>query len=100
MIELKKDFVKWKRHFSQLYKDDDIVIYEVSVPDADGDGLTTYYEVFRYRVRKPDKFHDDEYECYPSDESFGSWAWCCSNKRELKRVIMEHWGDDKEIPQI
>lgn len=100
MIELKKDFVKWKRHFLQMYKDENIVIYKVSTPHADDEGFSSVFEVFRYKTAKPDRFHNDEWECYPSDESFGYWAWCCSNKEVLYKTIKKHWGKDFKMPQI
>ena len=71
MIELKKTFRKYGEDFTQLYKDDEIVIYQTTFPSV---------EVFKYRVKKPDKFRSEDFEVYPSESDFGAWAWCCTCK--------------------
>lgn len=76
-----------------MFKDDELVIYEVS-QSCDGE-VNRWYEVFKHVVRPIDKFHDDEYEYYPNDESFGSWAWCCSNEACLKKVLKMHFPNHK-----
>lgn len=72
----------------QLFKDDELVIYEITQSFADGDGHSKWYEVFRYRVMPADQYHDDEYELYPkADEYFGLWAWSCSNDKVVNKVL-------------
>ena len=82
MIQLKKHFRKYGADFNQLYKDEEIVIYRTTLPSV---------EVFRYKVRKPDKFFDDSYELYPSESSFGDWAWCCTSRKQFERVLKTHF---------
>lgn len=97
MIELKKEFDtnKYHLHHRQLFKDGDLVIYEISQPKVDDGGYSIWYEVFKYMVNPPDQYHDDEYELYPkSDEYYGIWAWSCSNigvvDKVLKREFPNH----------
>lgn len=90
MIELKKEFEykKYRISYHQLFKDKQLVIYQINQPFAEGDGASTWYEVFRYKTMPPDKFHDDEYELYPkSDEYFGIWAWSCANEKSVNKVL-------------
>lgn len=88
MIELKKEFKKsGNRHFKQLLKNDSLVIYEVSQPWVEGDGVSKWFEIFKPLLRKKDLYHDEDYEAYPSDEEFGIRAWCCSNIASLKKVL-------------
>ena len=90
MKQLKKEFTKKGVNFKQIYKDKDLVIYETEYPS---------YEVFKLKTHLPDKYHDDVYEMYPYDEAFGVWAWSCSSKESVKRIIKEHFPDsvDKKI---
>ena len=90
MIELKKEFEtkKYGFHHHQVFKDGELVIYEISKDNADGDGKTVWYEVFKYRTLPPDQYHQDEYEQYPkADEYFGNWAWSCSNENIVNKVL-------------
>lgn len=93
MIELKKNFIKKGVNYEQLFKSQEIVVYKCERTD----GTDTYYEVFKYRTKEPDRFHDDVYECYPNDESFGNWAWCCSNKNSVLKVLDNNF-DLEDIP--
>lgn len=96
MIELKKEFdtKKYQMHHVQLYKDEKVVVYRITQPsDNDRMKWNSWYEVFRYTVNKPDKFHDDEWEQYPkSDNYFGEWAWSCSNLDVVKKVLLRRFG--------
>jgi len=89
MIELKKDFEvkKYRMRHHQLYKDAELVIYEVTQPFIEGKGHSKWHEVFRYRVMPPDMYHQDEFEKYPNDEAFGVWAWSCSNDKVVNKVL-------------
>ena len=53
-----------------------------------------YYEVFRIKISKPNDFVNDEYEVYPCDEAFGLHAWCCSNRKSLKKIM------NREFPNV
>ena len=92
--ELKKDFVLRGVHYSQLIKNDVFVIYRCEKYNG-----IFYFEVFQYRLsnlhpmsRELDLY--DKKEAYPSDESFGGWAWCCSNEACLKKVMRNKFGID------
>ena len=37
---------------------------------------------------------NDEYEVYPSDESFGAWAWCCSTVKSVEKMLNKHFTID------
>lgn len=91
MIELPKRFRKYGEVFEQLYKDSEIVIYKSTFPSV---------EVFKYKVKKPNKYHDDNWEAYPSETDFGQWAWCCSCKKQFDRVLATHFRLTDEKRQI
>ena len=82
MIELKKEYNKHFGKLSQAYRDDRLAIYAVN-----GRSGGLWYEVFKIRVRPANRFVDDEFEAYPSDEDFGVWAWSCSNLDVVKKVL-------------
>ena len=96
MIELKKEFTKRGTMFQQVYKDDSVVIYRLSRRGVDNGKESVWYEVFKRLVMKPDIYHDDEFEKYPYDETFGKWAWSCSNINVVRRVLSDpvrgHFG--------
>ena len=99
MIELKKEIRKKGRTLTQIFKDEDIVIYRVDRRYDNGtDGY--WFEVFKPVIHCKDTYHNDCYELYPSDEAFGKWAWCCGNEKSLVRIINEHFPKHKcdEIP--
>lgn len=85
MIKLKEWFLKNGNRYTQVYRNDDMALYLV---DNEHDW---YYEVFKIKVYKPNKYVNDEYEKYPGDECFGNWAWCCSNRESLERVLKKHF---------
>ena len=88
MIRLKECFMKRSNRFTQVYRNDDMALYLV-------DNEYDYYvEVFKIRTHKADRYHDDEYEVYPCDEAFGLHAWCCSNRKSLKKIM------NREFPNV
>ena len=88
MIELRKDFTTKGVNYHQVYKSQDLVAYRCSRLD----GSETYYELFKYKTHAPNKFRDDEFEVYPSDEVFGLWAWCCSSQKSVEKVLNKHFN--------
>lgn len=92
MIELKKEFKKSQGTFTQVFKDERIVVYQVSNKYENGTTVI-WYEIFKYKVHQPNAYHDDEYEMYPSDESFGSWAWCCSTPKSVEKILKKCFED-------
>ena len=93
MIRLKECFLKRGKRYTQVYRNDDMALYLV-------DNKYDYHvEVFKIRTHKADKYHDDEYERYPGDESFGDWAWCCSNKKSLEKIMNREFSN-VPIPNI
>ena len=93
MIELKKEFKKGNRTFKQLLKQEYLVIYSVTQPHQDDDGNSEWYEVFRRIVREKDMYHEDEFEKYPNDEAFGTWAWSCSNLKCVRKTLINHFAE-------
>ena len=85
MIRLKECFMKRGNKYTQVYRNDDMALYLVN------NEYECYYEVFRIKISKPNDFVNDEYEKYSGDESFGDWAWCCSNKKSLEKVLKKHF---------
>ena len=85
MIRLKECFVKRGKGYAQVYRNDDMALYLVN------NEYECYYEVFRIKISKPNDFVNDEYERYPGDESFGDWAYCCSNRKSLEKVLKKHF---------
>ena len=85
MIRLKEQFLKRGNKYTQVYRNDDMALYLVNHEHG------CYVEVFKIRMHKADRYHNDEYERYPGDESFGDWAWCCSNKKSLEKVLKKHF---------
>ena len=85
MIRLKECFKKKGKGFTQVYRNDDMALYLVDNEHE------RYYEVFRIKISKPNDFVNDEYERYPGDECFGDWAWCCSNRKSLEKVLKKHF---------
>lgn len=93
MIELKAEFTKRGSTFKQLHKDERLAIYSVTRLNADDGTPYTWYEVFRRLVKEKDLYHQDTYEKYPSDEAFGTWAWSCSNKQCVEKMLKKHFAD-------
>lgn len=95
--ELPIEFSKKGVQFKQLVKTDEWYIYELS---KDG---SVWYEVFKYKLVNLHPLDQemeiyDKKECYPSDESFGLWAWCCSDWKCVQKVMKREFGiDDFQI---
>ena len=96
MIKLKKTFRKKNREFQQLYRDDKMAIYQITMHLPDG--VIQFAEIFRLRVHQPDRFYSEAYEQYPSNDSFGNWAWCCSTLPSLKKILKQKF--DMTIDEI
>ena len=80
--------MKRGKSYTQIYRDEEMALYRV-------DNEYNYYvEVFKIRMHKADKYHDDEYERYPGDECFGDWAWCCSTRKSLEKIM------NREFPNV
>ena len=88
MIRLKECFMKRGNKYTQVYRNDDMALYLVN------NEYDCYVEVFKIRMHKADRYHNDEYEVYPCDESFGDWAWCCSNRKSLEKIM------NREFPNV
>lgn len=94
MRELRETFNKRWSSFKQLYKDDVLVIYSLS---------NGAFEVFKYKVKAPNKIINDLYEVYPSSEDFGAWAWSCSNIKSVEKVLNNHfngYGNKEKVLEI
>lgn len=99
--QLEKEFTRKGYTYTQLYRDEKVVVYKVHDKDE------VYYEIFKLNIvevkdtiqyktmREKGYTH---YEKYPSDESFGSWAWCCRNLSSIERIYNLHFKDNDEIP--
>ena len=94
--ELKETFEKYGDTFTQVEKNETYIIYS-----RETNGKITSYEVFDYRVRpfNPNSYIDrvsieqgyTEVELYPSDESFGVWAYNPSTWDGVKRVLKREY---------
>ena len=93
MIRLKECFMKRGNKYTQVYRNDDMALYLVN------NEHDCYVEVFKIRMHKADRYHNDEYERYPGDESFGDWAWCCSNRKSLEKIMKREFPN-VPIPNI
>lgn len=96
MIGLKKEFSKSQGTFRQIFKDNRIVVYQVSNKYENG-ATAIWYEIFKPKVHQPNAYHDDEYEKYPSDEDFGKWAWCCSTPKSVEKILKKCFEDVNPI---
>ena len=53
------------------------------------------FELFKQHIRQKgskDTHSDEEYthyECYPSDDCFGNWAWCLTSEKRSDEKAME-----------
>lgn len=92
MIKLKETFNKKGISFTQLHKDNDIVIYKLQQRYEDGT-TSTWYEVFRPKVEQPNNFRNDQWERYPTNEDFGKWAWSCSNIKVVEKVLQREFNN-------
>ena len=63
----------------------------------------SYYEVFKYRLTPQHPCSNEDYdmiESYPSDELFGTYAWCCSNVDIVKKVMKKHFDIDFDVEKL
>ena len=99
MIPLKKHFKRGNREFLQLYRDNKLALYQITMTLPDG--VVQFAEIFRVRVHQPDPYHYNEsYEMYPGDESFGEWAWCCSTLPSLEKILTMKFDVDIASLQV
>ena len=82
--------------YTQILKKREGYIYEVDT------GHNTYYEIFESRqkeVKSPieKRIHAGftDYEVWPSDESFGRWAWTTKNKERAIDIYNSLSGNYK-----
>ena len=87
MIELKKKFIKSGKLYTQLFKDENIVIYQIKILSIN----VKYYEVFKYTIHEKDIYHDDLFEVYPNKDDFGDWAFSCTSPLSLISIIKQHF---------
>lgn len=83
MKELKKQFRKKGELFTQLFKNETVVVYGRGTEK----NPIIEFEVFKYKIHKPDIFNTEDYEKYPSDTNFGQWAWSCIDYDAIKYVL-------------
>ena len=88
MIRLKECFTKRGKGFTQVYRNDDMALYLVNNEHE------CYVEVFKIKMHKADRYHDDEYAVYPCDEAFGLHAWCCTTRKSLEKIM------NREFPNV
>lgn len=94
MKALREKFISKGIEYTQLHKDDKLVIYEAK---ADHYGVKDiYYEVFNYKVGSMNPMAEnydpnEEVELYPRDNAFGYWAWCCSDWKCIAKVLRNHY---------
>ena len=102
--ELDTQFVRNGYLYSQLYKDEYVVVYFVT--DAKRD---IYFEVFKPKIQKlyphysTKKLIAEGYtdmELYPTVSSFGSWAWCCRSKSSVQNVINRHFENMPNLQSL
>lgn len=94
MIKLKEEFKKGGNTFKCYYRDEDMAIYTID----------WYYgkrtaEIFKIKVVQKDKFRNEPFEKYPSNEDFGLWAWSCTTQGSLEKKMREEFPG-KPIPKI
>lgn len=110
--ELPKEFERKGVKYTQLVRN----LYDVTNIDGeikkegyliykceDIENEYSYYEVFRYRLTPQHPYSNEDYdmiESYPSDELFGTYAWCCSNTKSLARIMMDKFGVDYDVSNI
>ena len=89
MIELRTQFNRKGITFTLLFKDNTVVLYEAT---RESNGIIgKWFELFKYRIHPKTQFIDDDFEWFPSDETFGQWAWSCSNEQSVLRMVKKHF---------
>lgn len=91
MIYLKDNFTRGNREFQKLHSDDRITVFQVVMVYPTG-AKDTFLEVFKPRFCQPNKFVDDEYERYPSDEEWGARAWTITTMGSLRKILTGEFG--------
>lgn len=69
MIELKKTFRRQGQLFTQLKRNDVVALYSVGGHYSD---RTSYYDVCKISIRKPDKRCNEFREALPTDSQWGN----------------------------
>lgn len=101
MKYLKDNFRKGNREFQKLHSDERITIYQVTMTYPATGYKDSYLEVFKPRFCQPNKFVDDEYERYPSDEEWGARAWTITTMGSLRKILSGEFGlSQDEIKDI
>lgn len=95
MIYLKEKFKKFGADFTKLYKDESIVIYCVC-KTYDNGYTERYVEMFRYVVKQPNNFVNDEFEAYPSSANWGFWAWTATTIGSAEKILNKHFQNVKK----
>ena len=95
MRELRSEFNSKGVDYTQIHKDTKLVIYQCCSHYNDIDDI--YYEVFRYKIggmnpMAADYDPNEKVESYPKDNSFGVWAWCCSNWKCVYNILKLRFG--------
>lgn len=101
MIELKKQFKKRGVVYTQIFKDEELVIYELSEASIDDPSeIIRWYEIFKPVIHNANQYHSDDFELYPYDEAFGFWAWDCSNESVVAKVIYDHFKNHRFAKEV
>lgn len=97
--ELEKEFTRRGVVYTQIEKNDELVLYKCH----DIDGNFDYYEVFKPKTAKPHPMSTEDYdliEVYPSDNLFGVYAWCCNTVGAVERCIVAHFNDNGNAGEL
>lgn len=93
--ELLIEFTKGNRLYKQIEKAPIYYVYEVTDLNVVCGKPYKYYEIFKRRIIPVNTLPPscqlnynpfESYIPYPTDESFGEWAWCCSNLDRLNKI--------------
>lgn len=88
--KLQKNFEKKGVNYRRLYRKDGFMIYICT----DIEFGYSYFEVFEKRMAKPHPLSGKDYdyvELYPTDNSFGLWAYTCKTADELVQIVRNHY---------
>lgn len=100
MIYLREEFGRNGAQYKQVYKNWLFAIYRIDKEFVNGE-KGTWWEIFFITVKPRSEYVNDEYEKYPSDEDFGSWAWSCSTIPSLEKVLKREFpGFDEDYDEI
>ena len=73
---LEKEFTKYGNKFKRVASGKGWNIYKVLIPmEDDPTKYSVHYEYFKQHFQK-NPWKEGEFEQYPWDEAFGSWAFC------------------------